>query len=388
MPPRIVQVVRSGLLRRVFLSALAWWGVPLAGQELDLQRDYPGSGPFTCPAPIAPRLPDRDERARAAQLATDATQAMILGNLERVEILLSRALTLDGTSADLAYRHARVLEDISFIDEAMNEYCRAIDLGVASIGVFDVQGRIDVLEAQIRTRLPEDAQDFFRAGLAEADDSLYTDALQSFTGAMEAAPEWETPVFNRAVIYDRLGRFREGLADFRTYLTFLNVDPETASAIAVSQRIGLLEGAASVVTPSPSGALVLGIVPGMGHYYNGRAVKGTITFGLAASAVATGFLFKNITVLCLDLTPSLETCPPDLIVDEVTETPYAVYGLVVAAAITIYGAIDAMRQAKRRRSEAEAISMADPRTGPQLGLPTVSFRGSRIDLNLVRVIFR
>jgi len=270
----------------------------------------------------------------------------------------------------------------------MVEYCRAIDLNVESIGVFDAQQRIDVLEAQIRTRLPVDARNFFRDGLAEADDSLFTDALQSFTNAMEAAPEWEVPVFNRAVIYDRLGRVREGLADFRTYLTFLNVDPETASAIAVSQRIGLLEGAASVVTPSPGGALVLGIVPGMGHYYTGRPRKGTITLALAASAVVTGLLFEHITVLCLDVTPSLETCPPDLIVDEVTDKPYAAYGVAFAAAVTIYGAIDALRHAKRSRSEAEAIILAEPRTGPQLVLPTVSSRGSRIDLNLVRVIFR
>ena len=388
MPPRIAQPLRSGLFRWVFLSAFAWSVAPLAGQELSLQRDYPGSGPYECPAFVVPVEPSPDDRARAAQLASDANQAMILGDLARVDELLGRSADLDGTSADLAYRHARVLEDLGAVEDAMTEFCRALDLDVESIGVMDVRERIVALEQQLITRIPEDARDFFQDGLAQADDSLFTDAIESFTDAIEAAPEWETPVYNRGIIYEHLGRVRESLSDFRSYLTYFAVDPEAEAAMAVSERIGLLEGVASVVTPSPSGAFVLGMVPGMGHYYTGRPVGGTITLGVAVAAVAAGFMYTNITVVCLDANPSLETCPSELIVDEVTEKPYVVYGLGIAAAVTIYGAIDALRQAKRRRSEAEVLSVTPPPTGPQLGLPTVSTRGSRIDLNLVRVIFR
>ncbi len=372
----------------VFVSAFGWCVTPLAGQELALQRDYPGSGPYVCPAFAVPVEPSPEDRGRAGQLASDANQAMILGDLERVDALLARSADLDGTSADLAYRHARVLEDLGSIERAMIQFCRALDLNVESIGIVDAKERLDALAEDVRVRLPEAAHEAFVLGLTQADDSLFVDAIESFSDAMDAAPEWATPVYNRAILYEHMGLIQQGLADFRRYLTYLTVDPDAADAMAVAERIGVLEGVASVVTPSPGGAFVLGLVPGMGHYYTGRPRGGTLTLGLAVGAATAGFLFKNITVVCLDASPSLQTCPPELIVGEVTEKPYVAYGLGIAAAITVIGAIDALRQAKRRRAEAEAIAVPQSRTGPQLGLPTVSFRGSRIDLNLLRVTFR
>jgi hypothetical protein len=46
--------------------------------------------------------PGPDERAQAGQLASEANQAMILGDFERVATLLQRASALNPTSADLA----------------------------------------------------------------------------------------------------------------------------------------------------------------------------------------------------------------------------------------------------------------------------------------------
>jgi hypothetical protein len=388
MPPRIARHRRSGLFRRVFLSAFAWSVAPLAGQELPLLREYPGSGPYECPASVIPVLPSPDERARAGQLASDANQAMVLGDLERVEVLLSQAVGLDRTSADLVYRHARVQEDLGDVEGAMTEFCRALDLGVESIGIVDTKERLDALSEEIRARIPEAAHEWFRVGLAQADDSLFVDALVSFTAAMEAAPEWATPLHNRAIIHEYLRHVQQALADFRRYLTYLTVDPEAADAILVSQRIGLLEGAASVATPSPSGAFVLGIVPGMGHYYTGRPLAGTMTLAAAGGAAAAGLLFKNITTICLDDVPNGQACPPDMVVDEITERPYLWYGIGVAAAVTITGAIDALLKAKRRRDVTEAIAEPGEETGPRIRLPTVSTRGGRVDLNLVRVTFR
>ena len=40
-------------------------------------------------------------------------------------------------------------------EPAMREYCRAIDLGVESLGVTDARARIDALYEQIRARLDE-----------------------------------------------------------------------------------------------------------------------------------------------------------------------------------------------------------------------------------------
>ena len=80
---------------------------PLLGQELELIRVYPGSGPYECVAPASPVLPSPDDRARAGQLASDANQAMVLGEMNQVQALLQEAVRLDPSSADLAYQIGR-----------------------------------------------------------------------------------------------------------------------------------------------------------------------------------------------------------------------------------------------------------------------------------------
>lgn len=372
----------------VCVSAFAGCLTPLVGQEIALQRDYPGSGPYACPVFVVPVEPSPEDRARAGQLASDANQAMILGDLERVDALLARSADLDGTSADLAYRHARVLQDLGSIERAMIQFCRALDLDVESIGIVDAKDRLDALAEDVRVRLPEAAHEAFIQGLTQADDSLFTEAIESFTEAMEAAPEWATPLYNRAILYEHIGRIRQGLADFRNYLTYITVDPDAAAAMEVAERIGVLEGVASVVTPSPSGAFALGMVPGMGHYYTGRPVGGTVILSLAVGVAAVAILSKDITTLCVNEVPPGEVCPPELIVGEITDKPFLLPGLGIAAAVTLIGAIDALLKARGRRAEAEAIGAPQPATGPQIGLPTVTTRGNRVELNLLRIIFR
>ena len=245
-----------GLTFGTILVALSGLPASTLAQEVpelpDLKREYPGSGPYVCPVPAAPADPSPDERARAGQLASDANQAMILGDLERVDVLLGQAADLDPTSADLAYRRALVQQDLNRIEQAMREYCRAIDLGVESLGVLDTRDRIDALHEQMRARLPLAAQQAFAQGLIEADDTLWVEAEESFSTAIELAPQWADPLYNRAMIREYTGDLQGALVDFRSYLAVV-ADPEDADAIAISQRIGALEGAASVVAQPPPG---------------------------------------------------------------------------------------------------------------------------------------
>lgn len=387
MPPSNARSLRSCLLAGTSLAVSVCFGTPLFGQELPLQRDYPGSGRYECPAPVIPVAPIPGDSARAGQLASDANQAMIVGDLERVESLLAQAVELDPTSPDLAYRHASVLEDVDEPAAAMLEYCRAIALGVVQIGVFDSRERIDALHAALGARIPQEARQAFILGLAEADANRYTNSLSAFTVAVDNAPEWGAAVYNRALVYEELGFVQESLDDYRTYLELSTseIDP---ILVVVSERIGLLEGIASVGTPSPTGALAVGMVPGMGHYYTGRPLGGTVTLLAAGASLAGGFMVKEITTLCLGDVPADGVCPDDLIVDELTRRPYALYGLGVAAVITVVGAIEASIKARRRRAEADAIRGPRLAPGPSLGLPTVSTSDGRLDLNLVRVTFR
>ena len=98
-------------------------------------------------------------------------------------------------------------------------------------------------------------------------------------------------------------------------------------------------------------------------------------------------MFKNITTVCLTDVPEGQPCPPDFVVDEFTEQPYKLYGIVIGVAVTIAGAVEAMRKAKRRRTTAEAIATPPDVTGPQIGFPTVSMRGLRVALSLLGVTF-
>lgn len=389
MPLRLA-LARRSTLPIGFLAALAWCSSSVESQELPLVRDYPGSGQYECPAP--PRIaepPDEVDLRRAAQLASDANQAMALGDFERSQELLAQATDLDPTSADYAYRHARTLEDLGDADNALVEYCRALARGVEDLGVLDTRDRIDALYETVRERIPEAARNAFVTGLEQADDAAWPEAVEAFTSAIDAAPEWGAPVYNRGVIYEEMGLLARSLEDYRRYVELAPTDVDPI-LVLVSERIGQLEGAASVVTPSPAGALALGVIPGMGHYYSGRPIVGTLTLVGAVGAIAAGLMVQDITTLCVADVPPGGTCPSNLVVGEVTERPYLSYGIGAAAAITLVGAVDALLKARSRRARSEAIAGAleggdDPSVS--LGFPTVERDGSTVRLSLVRLRF-
>ena len=387
MPPQNVHHGRSGLVRAAFLWVCAGAFYPLSAQELTLQREYPGLGPFVCPAPVAYTQPTPDDRAQAGQLASDAVQAVILGELLRAEELLVRATELDPASAELAYRRARVLEDLQRSTEAMAEYCRTLGIGADADGIADAQARLETLYEVIRARIPDAARGAFLSGVTMADLESWEESVAAFTMAMDAAPDWPPPIYNRAVVLERLGRITESLADYRRYLelTPSDIDPVVA---AVTERIGMLEGLVALPTPSPSGALTLGVVfPGMGQYYSGRSRTGTIVLAAAAGAVATGFLFKKVTVTCLN--PTSGDCAPDDIVRESTSRPYLGPAIGAAVAVTVIGAIEAFIRARSRRDEA-AAALTTPLEvrGPRIVGPSVTARGGRVDVSFLALRFR
>lgn len=338
---------------------------------------------------MATPLPAEDGRPRAAQLATDANQALILGDVERAQELLAQAIELDPSSGDYAYRHANLLEDLGQPEEAILEYCRASDLDVESLGITGVRQRIDIIWTQIRRQLPEAARTAFAGGLAAADDSLYSESIESFSRAIELAPGWPDPVYNRAALNEFTGNVQAAVVDFRSWLLLVS-DPEAADAIAISERIGELEGAASVATPSPMGALALGTVPGMGHYFTSRPITGTLTLAAAGTAVAAGLLFRERTILCLDEVGAGASCPPTSIVGQSTETPYLWIGVGAAAVFTVAGAIEAYIRAKRVRATAEAISGTPPpaETGLTVSGPSIGTYGDQVDVSFLRLRFR
>lgn len=385
MPRRTMDQGRSGLPPRLLLvlSALGWGVSALGAQELPLKRDVPGSGPYECPPVAAPELPGRDARAQARQLASNAAQAVILGDLDRARALLDRATELDPNSTDLAYRRARVLQELGERSAAISEFCRVLALDPAE-GVEDARDRLEALVAADRVEIPDSAIQAFREGLAGVDAGLLERAVASFDSATALAPAWADAMYDRGVILARLGRTSAAARDLRRYL---ELRPDAPDAIAVSERIGELQSVATVRTQSPGAALTLGIlIPGMGQFYSGRALGGLTVLSLAGGAVAAGLLIEDVKVRCLSDPGPDGSCPPGQVLREDVSHPYKVAGLGTAAAITLIGAIEAFVHLRGLRGGGEEPAAID--VGPAtVGALGVAPSRGRVDFRLMRVAF-
>lgn len=386
MPPAFPRPAPRGRLLGVLGLLASLWGTSLAGQGLPLERDYPGTGPYECPVLPDPVAPTDDQAARASQLTSDALEASILGDLEGARALMEQAAEADPTSPEVAYRYARALEDMEMRQEAISEYCRALALGAADAGIEDSRERLDALYEVVRARITDRARTGFVDGLNEADSGLFDAAYSSFSVAIDEVPDWAEAYYNRAIVLEQLGRVQESLADYRQYLALTpsEVDPVV---VAVSQRIGTLEGVVAMPTPNPGAALALGVVPGMGQYYTGRGITGTIVLAAAGGALAAGFLVKTVTVRCIQRNPD-GSCPPNQIQGETSERPYLIPALGAAGAITLVGAIEAFVKARGRRSDQEEAieELRDERFS--FSGPSVDVQVGRVDLNLLVLRFR
>lgn len=373
------------LLGFLFLGAVPLWA---QAQELPFSRDYPGGAPYECPAFEDPAVPEQEARAQASQLASSAAQAVILGDLSRASAMLERATELDPASADLAYRRARVLEDLGERDDAVTEYCRAIEMAGEGGGARDAETRLEALsEAELSAR-PEAAISGMEAGLEAVERDDMREALTSFEVALDEAPDWPAAVYNRAVALDRLGRSAEAAGALSRYLDLRRDAPD---AIAVSRRIGQLQREALQGLPSPGAALALGVLaPGMGQFYAGRPLGGLTVLTLAGGAVAAGFLIEETNVRCLTSVGSGGTCPPDQVVSRETTRPYFTASLAAAGGVALAGALEAFFAARGRRGSVEAslpgeVNMED--VSAFLG-PSVSVRRGRTELTLFGLRFR
>jgi tetratricopeptide (TPR) repeat protein len=314
---------------------------------------------------------------------------MILGNMERARDLLDRATEVDPTSADLAYRYGRVLEELGDRPGAIAQFCRVLALESDLPGLEDAGTRLQSLAEADRVEIPDAAVAEFQRGLSLVDEGEMEEAVEAFGLAYEHAPDWADPLYNRGVVQATLGLRALAIADLQEYLA---LRPNALDAIAVSQRIGQLESPGRL--PNPSAALVLGVIPGMGHFYSGRGLGGLTVLGLAGGAVAAGLLIEEVTVQCLDVVQSGQACPPDRILGETTDQPYKTAALGVAAAVTAIGAVEAFIKARRVRAEGRIEDAGEDEGPGGLALgparvlgPSVTARGKRLDLSLVRVFF-
>lgn len=371
---------------------LGLWGVlaillfgpsPVPAQQLTLKREIPGGDAFSCPPLSSPAEPTQEERTEARRLASEADQALILGDPERARDLLARATELDPTSPELGYRYARALEELGAGQQAVDQYCRVLSLDSGGEELEDAEARLREILERERAQIPGEALLAFEEGIEAVDAGALPEGLRSFGSAWQQAPDWAAAVYNRGIVRIRLGRVEAATADLQRYL---ELRPDAEDAVAVSRVIGELRGLSGL--PKPATALTLGLVfPGAGQFYSGRAWGGLTVLTMAAGAVAAGFLVEEVSVKCVGAVASGEDCPPDRVVGEESDTPYIVHGLAAAGAVALVGAVESFFRARGRRT-GNVGALVDLAAGrSSLSGPSLSARGSRVELRVIQLNF-
>ena len=383
-PGNPVLLLRTRVIPPLFglIALLSVPVVPVHAQELALKREIPGGADFSCP-PFDPAFEPNEEQATGARrLASDADQALILGDLERAADLLIRATEMDPGSPGLRYNLARVLEDVGSEEEALTEYCRVVALSPRGEEFEDSRSRIEAILEKERGEIPEEAVEAFARGIREAERGRFDSALRSFDSAGRLAPGWPAAVYNRGLLQARLGRAGAAEEDLERYL---ELEPGAEDAAAVSQGIGRLQALRQL--PNPVGAMTLGLFfPGAGQFYTGRPWRGMAVLTLAGGAVAAGYLFEEVTVRCVG-SVSGDNCPPERIIGEDTDKPYLVHGLAAAGAVALVGAVESFFGARNRRDR-EVRSLVDLEPGgARFSGPEISARGARVELQFFKVNF-
>ena len=356
-----------------------------AASGLPFLRDIPAPVPGGCPVDVAEPVLNvsPENRQEAARLATEASNAAILGDLTSARDLLARAATLDPLDPNVAFRRARTLEELGDVSAAVTEYCRYLELDVDAPDAQEVADLIRRIAPPVRPGIPDSAVDDFRAALDHADAGRLAEAEHAMTAAIGAAPGWPAAWYNRGVIRAENRQRDAARADFRA---FLNLEPGGAARETVIGWMAQLD--ATHGRYSPATAFAAGLLPGVGHFYTGRPAVGVLFLATAGSAAAAGLLMETRRVECL-VDPQGGTCPPEQVRDERIERPYLMVGIGVAAAATIIGAIDAARGARSRNAREPIIRFGATGAGDGASLlrPDVRYADSRLDVELLRLRF-
>lgn len=351
------------------------------GQGSTSEHSQPPS-PWCVPAPRT-IAPSPAEQNQARKLVSSARQSVVLGDLEQAQDLLLRAVRLDPTTPEAPYYLARVLDDQGEHGQALAEYCRTVALGAPSEEAAFARERIEALtgaltgaEAQSQSPDPAVAERPRARDQAVAERPPTPDeavALRPRTPDVAVAEPPPTP-------------------DDEVAEALRTPEPTVAEslqardeAVASSRSTGPRRSRAARDGVSPTAALTLGmLVPGLGHYYAGKPVRGTLVVSVVMGALASGFFVEKRSVDCLQPVGPGESCLPGDIADVEMSRPYLTTGIAVAGGVALLGALDAFFGAREQR---ESPSFAEDQ-GPQVEGPSISSRGGLTELSFLTIRMR
>jgi len=339
--------------------------LPVEAQLLELKRSLPGPGDLPCVGasarpgtapPADPAMgPSEEDRAAAGVLVSESSGAAILGDHARAASLLREAARLDPTSAVVAFRLGRTLEELGADAEAFSHFCRSLELAPDGPDSAEARARVQRLAEGAAGALPVSVQRTFAEGVDAYDGGRYGEASRSFSRVLVEAPDLEEGIFNLGLTYHRLGRTAAAQEEFERYL---EVRPDAEDAGEVRSFLATTDPPPPTLRPeySPGTAFIAGLlVPGLGHFYSARPRTGILLLGGAAAGASIGLLYRKVEVDCL-VEPAGDECPPGLVADRREERPFLVPGLAAAAALALGGAIHALVTAGRADSSLDTVS--------------------------------
>ncbi|MHB1224756.1 MAG: tetratricopeptide repeat protein [Gemmatimonadaceae bacterium] len=265
--------------------ALLWLATPAAAQVAPFPRlvsatTEAGALCSTAPALPSPATagtgPSAAGRDSAAALAEAAAVATLAGEPERARDQLRQATALDPSSAEIAFRLARVAEDLGDAELATAAYCRLRDTAGDSAQVAEAIERVEALAVDRGLLPPEPALGRFQRGVSDAAAGALPAAERAFDEALTRAPAFAIAYYDRALVRLARGRTREAADDLDR---FAKLTPAAVGRELNDVRTLLERG-----NRSTAAALAWGVVPGGSQFYTGRPWLG----GVVAAAAAAG----------------------------------------------------------------------------------------------------
>ena len=316
-----------------------------------------------CPAwdPSDLEEPSDAELAEARSLSTAATEAALLGDQEGVRDLLRRATELNPRSEELAYRRARAHDELGETEEAIRWYCRALALRGEGQDAGEIRRRLARLQEPLGPPIDPEARERFQDGVELLQADSLNAAAERFSSALAVDSAMADAYYNRGLAYGALQRRAAAVRDLRAYL---ERRPEAQDRARVQAAVQFLEEPPVSYGTGTAFALSL-LVPGGGQFYTDRNLSGSLYLAGAAGAVAAGFLYEEVEVLCLSI-PRGGNCPEEDVVSRTTSRPLLAPAVAVWGAGALISAITAWRGASARNQASGRLRIGGSSEGVAL----------------------
>jgi len=314
-------------------------------QQLAAKRALSPASTLPCAAPTAGIAATRNDSPDVRRLMALGHEAAIVGDHRQARDVFVDAARLSPGDERIAYQLGRAYEELGEKPNAVREYCRFLALAPQASDAPDVRTRILALVAPPpgATAASDPVGTAFRTGVANLDRRQWREAVDAFTRVIQSLPRASEAFYDRGLALSALQERDAAVRDFEQYLA---LRPGAEDQAQVRAQIDALRRP----TWSTSTALITGLVlPGLGQAYTSRPWIGLGVAALAGTSLYLAFLSKDEQEI--REFPFPPGFPEPTYTDTITVTkhPYYAAGIAAFATLTIGGAFEAARYARRSR---------------------------------------